>query len=89
MSAGEDKKLHKLAFADFQKAPKIFQKKMILIRNQGMTQKVLGYLKRRRDHFVAMGTAHLLGKDSVLRMLRDKKIKVERLKATGVKRKLP
>lgn len=87
--SGEDKKLYKLAFADFQKAPKIFQKKMILLRNQGMTQKVLGYLKSRRDHFVAMGTAHLLGKDSVLRMLRDKKIKVERLKAAGVKRTLP
>jgi uncharacterized protein YbaP (TraB family) len=60
--------------------------KMFDERNVGMAAKIEGYLKEREPVFVVVGAGHLVGEKGLLKILEDKKYKVEQMKATFVKK---
>ncbi len=47
-------------------------------RNREMTEKIAGYLRSDRRHFVIVGAAHLVGEDSIIALLRRRGLTVER-----------
>ncbi len=59
--------------------PKAFSRRMIEDRNVTMTQKIDGYLKGKEPVFVVVGAAHMVGKEGIVQLLRDKNYKVEQL----------
>lgn len=54
-------------------------KKLLDDRNVGMAEKIEGFLKTKDVHFVIVGAAHLVGEKGVVKMLEDKKYKVEQI----------
>jgi uncharacterized protein YbaP (TraB family) len=73
---GDAAGLDKLMVEDMRKYPELY-KKLLLERNQRWVKKMDGYLKADKDVFVVVGALHLVGKDSVVEMLRGKGYKVE------------
>jgi uncharacterized protein YbaP (TraB family) len=73
---GDAAGLDKLMVEDMRKYPELY-KKLLLERNQRWVKKMDGYLKADKDIFVVVGALHLVGKDSVVEMLRAKGYKVE------------
>jgi uncharacterized protein YbaP (TraB family) len=70
--AAEERKLSKGAASEF-------HEKFLTRRNEAMTQKIEGLLRDRSIVFVAVGAAHLLGKDGIVAMLRQKGYRVRQL----------
>jgi len=48
-------------------------------RNVTMTEKIEGFLKTKDTHFVVVGAGHLIGDKGIVKLLQDKKYKVEQL----------
>ncbi len=62
-----------------QKLAEDYHKVMIIDRNNGMAEKADGYLKSGKSVFFAVGEAHMLGDEGIVRQLTDKGYKVEKL----------
>jgi|ERR1043166_7707209 uncharacterized protein YbaP (TraB family) len=58
---------------------KELQAKLLDDRNVGMTAKVEEYLKKDGPYFVVVGAGHLVGEKGVIRLLEQKKYKVEQI----------
>ncbi len=59
--------------------PKAYSRRILEDRNVTMTQKIDGYLKGKEPVFVVVGSAHMVGKEGIVQLLRDKNYKVEQL----------
>jgi uncharacterized protein YbaP (TraB family) len=66
---GDEKTLRKTAFRQMEQNPGLY-KAMILDRNKRFAAGIEGLLTERLDYLVIIGAGHLVGRDSVLRMLR-------------------
>jgi uncharacterized protein YbaP (TraB family) len=66
---GDEKTLLKTAFRQMEQNPELY-KAMILDRNKRFAAGIEGLLGERHDYLVIVGAGHLVGRDSVLRMLR-------------------
>jgi uncharacterized protein len=53
--------------------------KLIYSRNEGMANKIEEYLKTGKKYFVVVGSGHLVGKRSVVQLLKDRNYKVEQV----------
>jgi uncharacterized protein YbaP (TraB family) len=53
--------------------------KLVFERNKNMASKIEGYLKTNEQYFVVIGTAHLVGKDGIIEILKKKGYLVEQL----------
>ena len=53
--------------------------KLIFERNKNIASKIEGYLKTKEHYFVVVGTAHLVGKDGIIEILKKKGYLVEQL----------
>lgn len=53
--------------------------KLFFVRNQEMTEKILGYLGSGKNHFVVVGAGHLVGKRGILDLLEKQGILAEQL----------
>ena len=69
---GDVKALDKLLVAPTRKAYPAVHKRMITDRNRRMADKIAGYLKGAGNTFVVVGSAHLIGPDSIVRMLKKR-----------------
>lgn len=74
---GDDGKLKKMLEEQFE--PRTFYKKLIEDRNINMEKRVEEYLKGKEQCFVVVGSGHLIGDNGVVKLLEDKKYKVERV----------
>jgi uncharacterized protein len=70
--AAEERKLSKGAASEF-------HEKFLTRRNEAMTQKIEAMLRDRPVVFVAVGAAHLLGKDGIVALLRQKGYRLRQL----------
>ncbi len=59
--------------------------KIVYQRNQGMLTKIEQYLKGDKPYFVAVGSAHLVGKRGLLQLLKDKKYTVSQVMSMPAK----
>ena len=75
---GDTKKLDELILDAMREFPQI-HKKLLLDRNKEWTAKIEKQLAEGRNLFVVVGTAHLIGKDSVVDLLGKKGFKVQQL----------
>ena len=66
---GDEHELLKTAFRQMERNPELYRA-MILDRNRRFAQGIEGLLKEKRDYLVIVGAGHLVGRDSVLKMLR-------------------
>ena len=66
---GDEKTLRRTAFRQMEQNPELY-KSMILDRNKRFAAGIEKLLGERRDYLVIIGAGHLVGRDSVLRMLR-------------------
>jgi uncharacterized protein len=53
--------------------------KLLYSRNEGMANKIEDYLKTGKKYFVVVGSGHLVGKRSVVQLLKDRDYKVEQV----------
>lgn len=70
--AVEERKLSKGAASEF-------HEKFLTRRNETMTQKIEGMLRDRQAVFVAVGAAHLLGRDGIVALLKQKGYRLRQL----------
>ncbi len=75
--AGDDGKLRTMLETQFE--PRAFYKRLIEDRNVRMAERVEDYLKGKEQCFVVVGSGHLIGDKGVVKLLQDKKYKVERM----------
>ena len=66
---GDEKTLRKTAFRQMEQNPELY-KSMIIDRNKRFAAGIEKLLGERRDYLVIIGAGHLVGRDSLLRMLR-------------------
>jgi uncharacterized protein YbaP (TraB family) len=66
---GDERELLKTAFRQMERNPKLYRA-MIFDRNRRFAQGIERLLGEKRDYLVIVGAGHLVGHDSVLRMLR-------------------
>jgi len=66
---GDERALRKTAFRDMERNPELYRT-MYLDRNRRFAAGIEGLLKERRDYLVIIGAGHLVGRDSVLKMLK-------------------
>lgn len=78
---GDTETMDKLLFKQLVEHPdlKPVFEKIFFERNAGMTDKIEGYLKTKEPHFVVMGSGHLIGDRGILKLLADKKYKIEQV----------
>jgi uncharacterized protein YbaP (TraB family) len=74
---GDDVALKKMLEAQFE--PRTFYKRLIEDRNVNMEKKIEEYLKGKEPCFVVVGSGHMIGDNGIVKMLEDKKYKVERV----------
>ncbi|HTD21215.1 MAG TPA: TraB/GumN family protein [Terriglobales bacterium] len=75
--AGDDGKMRTMLETQFE--PRTFYKRLIEDRNVRMAERVEDYLKGKEQCFVVVGSGHLIGDKGVVKILQDKKYKVERV----------
>lgn len=76
---GDMKALDQVMFDEMRaRAPKVFEK-LLIERNRNWVPQIVKWLADRQDYFVAVGAGHLTGKGSVIEMLEQKGLKVERI----------
>jgi uncharacterized protein len=66
---GDERELMKTAFRQMERNPELYRA-MILDRNRRFAAGIERLLTEERDYLVIIGAGHLVGSDSVLRMLR-------------------
>lgn len=76
---GDDRTIHELLVAPSKKRYPTVHQRLIVDRNRRMADKVAGYLKGKGRIFVVVGSAHLIGSDSILAMLKKKGHRATRL----------
>ncbi len=74
---GDTDKLEKLLIGGFKDYPGLYQA-VVVDRNKRWVPEIEALLKKPGHHLIVVGSAHLLGDDSVIHMLRADGIKVER-----------
>jgi uncharacterized protein YbaP (TraB family) len=74
---GDEAALKKMLEAQFE--PRTFYKKLIEDRNVNMEKRVEEYLKGKEQCFVVVGSGHFIGENGIVKLLQDKKYKVERV----------
>ncbi len=77
-SGDEDRMVHDLVDKERQEDPAEYQR-MIVGRNQAWVPQVEQIIKGKGTTFIAVGTAHLIGPDSVIAQLRKDGFKVDRI----------
>ena len=70
-------KLDEIVNGTLRDAPELYQK-LLVDRNENWMPKIERYLRSDKNHFVVVGAAHLVGKDGVVAMLREKGYRVVR-----------
>jgi uncharacterized protein YbaP (TraB family) len=75
--AGDDGKLQSMLETQFE--PRAFYKRLIEDRNLHMAERVQEYLKGKEQCFVVVGSGHLIGDKGLVKILQDKRYKVERV----------
>lgn len=73
---GDTKKLDQILVEDMRQYPDLY-KKLLLERNQRWIRQLEKHLNAGKDVFVVVGALHLVGKDSVVEMLKAKGYRVE------------
>lgn len=75
---GDAKKLDELIIKEMLEYPRLY-KKFLTDRNEQWVKNLVKQLEGGNDVFVVVGAAHLVGKESVVQLLKDKGFKVEQL----------
>ncbi len=78
---GDDVAMDELNTKDMKEHPELapVQEKLLYERNIGMAQKLEAYLKGSDTYICAVGSAHLVGKRSIIQILKDKGYKVTQI----------
>ena len=78
---GDVENMEKMLFRQLKEEPELkpVYDKLFFERNAGMAGKIEGYLKSRQPHFVVMGAGHLVGDKGIVKLLTDKKYKMEQV----------
>ena len=53
--------------------------RILVQRNRDWTQQIIGFTKQPRDYMIIVGALHLVGEDSVIRMLKEAGISSRRI----------
>lgn len=77
-SGGEIEKLDELLLESFKGYPELFDQ-MILQRNKNWAPKIEGFLNQNGNVLIIVGAAHLVGKNGVIELLRQKGYVIEQL----------
>ena len=77
-SRGDTLALQATLFESFQEFPEVYAK-LLTERNRNWLPQIEGFLKQERDYLIIVGVGHLIGKDSVLQMLKARGYQPERL----------
>ena len=77
-AAGHDKQLDNLLLESFKEYPDVYAK-LISERNQSWLPKIENHFQGRSKTLVVVGAAHLIGRDGVVELLRQKGYSVEQL----------
>lgn len=76
---GDLAELERISSADTRRTAPRAHDIILVQRNRNWIPRIEGWLAKKHDYFVACGTAHLVGPDSVIAMLEKKGYKVERI----------
>lgn len=78
---GDEEKLAKLLTDNVEKNPELknVYKKIAVDRNPGMLNKIVSFIKKGKKCFVVVGAAHIVGKEGLVQLLRNKGYKVTQL----------
>lgn len=76
---GDVATLERISSADTRRVAPRAHRVILVDRNRNWIPRIEGWLAAKHDYFVACGTAHLVGPDSVIAMLEKKGYKVERI----------
>lgn len=75
---GDPEQLEKTIFKSFEGYPGLY-KKLIVDRNNKWLPAIERYLSRERNHIIVVGSGHLIGKDGLVKFLREKGYTIEQL----------
>lgn len=75
---GDGDSLTKLLLESMKEHPRLYQR-FLVERNARWTEKIESYLKGKEDVFIVVGAGHLVGPDSVISLLRQKKFPITQL----------
>lgn len=80
-STGDVEKLEKTMTETIQEYPELeaFYKKLNDDRNLRMVEKIISMLKTDKKYFIVVGAAHMIGKNGIVQLLKDKGYKVNQL----------
>ena len=80
-NAGDTKTMESFVSKSLQDDPRTLPiyEKLIFDRNKNIASKIEGYLKTKEHYFVVVGTAHLVGKDGIIEILKKKGYLIEQL----------
>lgn len=76
---GDVATLDRLSSDDMRRTAPGAYKAMLVDRNRNWIPMIEHWLAKKSDYFIAVGAAHLVGRDSVIAMLQKKGLKVERI----------
>lgn len=78
---GDTEKMERFFVRDIQKYPglKSVYKKILDDRNEKMVEKIISYFKTGKKYFIVVGAAHMVGKNGLVMLLKEKGFKVEQL----------
>jgi uncharacterized protein YbaP (TraB family) len=77
-AAGDTASLEAILFESFKEFQEIYAR-LIVERNQNWLPQIEAFLRQDRDYLLIVGAGHLVGKDSVLQLLRAKGYRPEQL----------
>jgi uncharacterized protein YbaP (TraB family) len=80
-SSGDVEKMEKTMTDTIREYPGLeaFYKKMNDDRNVRMVEKIISFLKTDKKYFIVVGAAHMIGKNGIVQLLKDKGYKVNQL----------
>ncbi len=77
-ASGNEDKLDEVLVQGMKSTPEMYQA-LLVDRNNKWLPKIEGFIKNGKTTFIAVGAGHLVGKDSVIALLRSKGYKVEKI----------
>jgi uncharacterized protein YbaP (TraB family) len=75
---GDISALEKDLLKSFDEFPQIYEQ-LLLNRNKKWTIQIENFLTKEKNYMIIVGSAHLIGKDSVIKMLKDKGYSIKQL----------
>lgn len=80
-SDGDALGMEKILYENIQKFPglRYIYKKLIDDRNEKMVDKIISFLKRDKKFFVVVGAGHLVGKNGIIQLLKNKGFKLNQI----------